>query len=241
MLEEYIVVDLEMTGIHPKVDSIIEIGAVKVKKGEISYFQTLVHPRYEIPEKVVELTGITNAMVEDAKDVDTAMTEFLEFAEELPLIGHMVIMDYGFLKQWAVNAGRKFQRDGLDTLHLSRKLQPELESHRLDDLVEYYNIPREKNHRALEDAKATNILYRSLCTEFELEYPKDFKARPLIYKAKKQTPITVQQLRYLKEFTSYHNIPMVEGAEKLTRSEASRLTDKLITEYGAMCRDPKSE
>ena len=236
MLEAYVVVDLEMTGIHPKADSIIEIGAVKVKPDGMETFQTLVHPRKPIPDAVVELTGITNAMVESAPSVDTAMEAFLAFAEELPLVGHMVITDYAFLKQWAINTNHKFQRDGLDTVHLSRKFQPELERHTLEYLTDYYDIQRDEEHRALDDAMATNILYRCLATEFEAENPKDFKARPLIYKAKKQTPITVQQVRYLKEFCNYHQIPMVEHVENLTRSEASRLTDQYIQKYGAMIR-----
>lgn len=234
MLQEYVVVDLEMTGIHPKVDSIIEIGAVKVKGDRVETFQTLVKPKCSIPERVTEITGITEEMVESADDIETALSHFLEFSEELPLIGHMVQMDYSFLKQWAVNLGWKYQRDGLDTLFLSRKMLPELEKFTLSYLTDYYDISLEGHHRALDDALATNILYRCLATEFEEKYPKDFKARPLIFKAKKQTPITVQQIRYLKEFTKYHGISMPDGVMEMTRSQASRLTDHLISEYGAM-------
>lgn len=237
MLEEYIVVDLEMTGIHPKVDSIIEIGAVKVQGNHVETFQTLVKPKCLIPERVTEITGITEEMVKDAEEIDVALPHFLEFSGDLPLIGHMVQMDYSFLKQWAVNLGMKYQRDGLDTLFLSRKLLPELEKFTLSYLTDYYGIDLHGHHRALDDAMATNILYRSLCTEFEEKNPKDFKARPLIFKAKKQTGITTQQIRYLKEFTKYHGIEMPEGVSDMTRSEASRLTDQMIRQYGAMVRE----
>jgi DNA polymerase-3 subunit alpha (Gram-positive type) len=241
MLDAYVVVDLEMTGVHPKVDAIMEIGAVKVQGERVETFQTLVNPNREIPERVTEITAITEEMVKSAPTVEEALKHFLEFSGDLPIVGHMVQMDYSFLKQAAVNLGMKYQRDGLDTLFLSRKLLPELEKYTLSYLTEYYDIDLEGHHRALADAMATNILYRSLCTEFEEKNPKDFKARPLIFKAKKQTAITVQQLRYLKEFTKYHGIEMPEGVENMTRSEASRLTDQLITKYGAMIRNSHQE
>ena len=241
MLAQYIVVDLEMTGVHAKNDSITEIGAVKVTEHRTETFQTLVKPRTRISREIEKLTGITNEMVESAPSPKEAMTAFLEFAADLPLVGHMITCDYAFLKQAAVNCGLPFERQGLDTLKISRACLPELESHTLDYLTEYYDIPREMNHRALQDALATNVLYRAMATEFEETHEKDFRLKQLNYHAKKQTPATVQQLRYLKRYCEMMGAPLPEGMEGFTRSEASRVTDKLIEKYGKLPKQNEEE
>lgn len=239
MLEKYVVVDLEMTGVQVRIDSVIEIGAVKVTPDCVEYFQKLLKPRTPIPEYIEELTGITNDMVnEQGEDADEAMRAFFEFAEDLPLVGHMISCDYAFLKQWNINKGYKYDRLGVDTLKLSRQFLPELEKRTLDYLVEYYDIYRVTNHRALEDAKATNILYRCLCTEFEEEkFENAFRAKEMQYQAKKQTPATKRQQEYLKKLVKFHGIEMPEGYEAFTRSEMSRVTDRLLSQYGKMDKE----
>ena len=120
MLNDYVVLDLEMTGVNPKNDSITEIGAVRVTGDYVKTFEILVHPRTKIPKDIEKLTGITNEMVEDAAATDEAVEAFLEFAGEAPLVGHMINVDYSFIKQWAVNKGVIYERPVIDTLKLSR-------------------------------------------------------------------------------------------------------------------------
>ncbi len=242
MLKQYVVVDLEMTGVHAKSDSIIEIGAVKVSEdaeGQVKTetFQSLVKPRTPISPEIENLTGISNAMVENALDLDMAMEKFLAFSGELPLVGHMISCDFSFLKQWAVNHKRSFERLGVDTLKISRACLPELPSHKLGDVAEYYGIEAGISHRALEDALMTNILYRTLATEFEEEMASLFVPRTLRYQAKRQTPVTAQQIRFLKRFCEYYHLELPAGLESFTRSEASRVTDKMIERYGRLPKE----
>ena len=101
---DYTVLDLEMTGLAPKRDKVIEIGAVRVRNGEIAdTYGTLVRPGMSIPETVVQLTGITDEMVALGKEENVAMQELLQFIGDDILVGHNLIFDYSFLKQWAVN------------------------------------------------------------------------------------------------------------------------------------------
>ena len=101
---DYTVLDLEMTGLAPKRDKVIEIGAVRVRNGEIAdTYGTLVRPGMSIPETVVQLTGITDEMAALGKEENVAMQELLQFIGDDILVGHNLIFDYSFLKQWAVN------------------------------------------------------------------------------------------------------------------------------------------
>ena len=163
MLEDYMVVDLEMTGLRAKVDRILEIGAVRVEQGNtVAVFGQIINPRMEVPEQITELTGITNEMAREGCSVGKAVEEFRKFADGLPLIGHNILFDYSFLKQYVVNQGGTFEKDGIDTLKLSRKFLPEAEKKTLDYLCSYLNIAPSQRHRALEDAKATAALFQYL-------------------------------------------------------------------------------
>ena len=119
---DLIVVDLEMTGLQVKTDRILEIGAVRIHEDQITdSFQTFVNPHRRLEERIIELTGITDDMVADAPEADAALEAFLAFAGDCPLLGHNIRFDYGFLKQCAINNGRKFERRALDTLKIARK------------------------------------------------------------------------------------------------------------------------
>ncbi len=237
MTEDYICVDLEMTGVHPNKDSIIEIGAVKVKDGQRKEFSALIRPRHAVPPEVEKLTGITNELLsEEGRDTDEVMEEFMAFEEGLPLIGHMISCDYGFLKQWAINHRMTYERKGIDTLMLSRKFYPDLPKKTLDYMTEYLGIERKNNHRALEDAIATEKLYRILKESFEKGNEKDFIPKELRYKGKRQTPATSRQIEYIKDYCREKGIGLPEDIDVLTRSEASRLVDKLIEKHGKLSR-----
>ncbi len=234
MLERYVAVDLEMTGLHPKTDRILEIGAVKVEDGKQEIFHRMVNPRMEISRKVTELTGITDEMVKDGCEPERAAAEFREFAEGFPLVGHNLIYDYSFLKQCLVNHGETFEKDGVDTLKLARKFLPEAEKKTLDYLCSYFQISRKENHRALEDAKAEKLLFQYLQEQFEAQEPEAFLPKPLLYRAKKQGPATAKQKKYLKELADWHKIDLNVDLDSLTRNEASRMTDKILAAYGKL-------
>lgn len=229
-VNDYICVDLETTGLNPKKDHIIEIGAVKVCDGSITEeFSALVYPGVRLEEKITEITGLTDADLKNQPVISQVLPDFLEFAEELPLLGHSVLFDYSFLKKAAVNEKKSFERNGIDTLMISRKYLSQLESRSLSSLCGYFEIPHNA-HRALEDAKATHILYQKLCENFFAE--EDFKPQPLIYKVKKEGPVTRPQKERLYRLLAQHKLTPDYDVELLTKNEASRQIDKILAIYG---------
>ena len=237
MIENYIALDLETTGLHPSEDRILEIGAVKVVNGEITdRYETLVNPGMAISPRIQELTGINDAMAATGKDTKTAITELLEFCEELPLLGHNILFDYSFVKKNAVNLGLTFEKDGVDTLKIARTLLPDLEHKNLPYLCGYYQITQERAHRASDDACAAMELYRRLAAEFPDSPEELFAPRPLICKVKKQGPITPAQKGYLNDLIKYHKISLSVQIDTLTKNEASRIIDKIISGYGRIVR-----
>lgn len=232
MLKDYVVVDLETTGLSAKDNRIIEIGAIKVKEGQVQeIFETFVNPGCAIPKRITEVTGISDSMVAEAAYIETEIVRFIDFSEELPLIGHNLIFDFSFLKVNAVNNRLAFERVGIDTLKIAREKLAELPSKRLDYLCHYFGIPDENHHRAVNDAKVTYELYKILCQLFEKDN-EVFKPAELIYKAKKQSPITDKQIKYLKDLVSFHHINVNYEIDRLTKSQASRIIDNIILEYG---------
>ena len=248
MIGNYTALDLETTGLNPKYDKIIEVGAVKVRNGEIiDRFQQLVCPGITLPEKITGLTGITQEELLEAKGSETVIPQLLDFLEDDVILGHSVMFDYSFLKKAAVNQNlwRPEQSHlGLDTLRLSRIYLPGLPSRRLTDLCLYYGI-RHHAHRALGDAESTVQLYSVLCEEFcenalgevaakqtREEREKTFAPFPLIYKIKRESPIRPQQKQKLYSLLEQHKIIPDYDVEKLTRNEASRLIDRIYFIYG---------
>ena len=149
-MKEYVSVDVETTGLAPKQDKIIEIGAVRVRDGQIvGSFTCFVNPGRILPAHITELTGILQEQVDEAETMESVLPAFLEFAGDLPLVGHRILFDYGFLKRAAVNMRLDFERSGVDTLKLSRQFLSELPSRRLSALCEHFEIPIQA-HRALE-------------------------------------------------------------------------------------------
>lgn len=237
MMQTFVAVDLETTGLRPKYDRILEIGALKVVNGElVETFQTFVDPRMQIPERITELTGITQEMVDGQPQQDQAVTSFLDLCGELPLIGHNILFDYSFLKHQAVNLGREFEKEAADTLAIARHAFPGLPSRSLEAMCAYYRIDRTNAHRAYDDAKATMELYGRLWEEFGGRNPEWFQAKPLVYRVKRQSPITPAQKRYLNDLIKYHRIEVDVGIDSLTKSEASRMIDQMILVHGRIER-----
>lgn len=238
MYDTYIALDLETTGLNPKRDKIIEIGALKVVNGkEVDSFSTFINPGRKLEDRIVELTGITDAQLMDAPYIEEVLPEVLTFIGEYPLLGHHILFDYSFLKKAAVDSKKSFEKKGIDTLKIARKYLPELEHRSLPYLCEYYGIEHQA-HRALADAEATHKLYVKLGELFDPQEDTLFCPAPLQYSVKRDTPATKPQKERLYRLLQQHNMTLGVDVEKLTRSEASRITDKILAagripaEYG---------
>lgn len=241
LLNDYVVIDLEMTGLNAKIDKILELGAVKVRDGKpVEFFSKIVNPRVTLSEKVTELTGITQQMADDGADLDETVSDFFEFLGEDLLVGQNIIFDYGFLKQWAVNHKIPLEKNAVDTLKLARKFLPAEQKKDLESLCTYFEIQRQNAHRALDDAVETAEIFEKLKDFYYEKEPDAFLPKALQYKAKKQSPATLPQKRYLKQFTAYHGIDMPQDVESMSKSEMSRLTDKLIAQYGKIPKQPEA-
>ena len=155
----FVVLDLETTGGSPAGAAITEIGAVKVRGGEVlGEFQTLVDPGSEIPPFIASLTGITTAMVRGAPTIAEVLPTFLEFVRGAVLVAHNAPFDIGFLKAAARQTGHPWPgNEVLDTVQLARRALPreDVPNHKLATLARYFRATVDPNHRALSDARAT--------------------------------------------------------------------------------------
>jgi DNA polymerase-3 subunit alpha (Gram-positive type) len=243
---DYVAFDIETTGLNPKYEKIIEIGAVKVKDGKIAdRFSTFVNPAKSIPERIVELTGICDEDLREAPYIEEVLDRFMEFAGDEVLLGHNLMFDYSFIKKAAVNQKKTFERNGIDTLRIARRFLNGLESRKLGFLCDYYNINLDA-HRALNDAIAAHEIYQRLVGEYAAIEEDTFVPKPLIYSVKKESPITPRQLVLLKQLAQKYKlvcdgnvlypVPEVTGEyidlEKISKNEASRLIDKLLASFG---------
>ena len=153
--DEYVVFDIETTGLHAERDRITEIGAVKVKAGEIvEEFSSFVNPGIPIPEAITKLTGITDAMVEDAPGIEDVLPLFLSFVGEGVLVAHNASFDTGFIRANARRLNMNVENTVLDTLQLSRHLFPELSRHKLNLVAKHLGVELLNHHRAVDDARA---------------------------------------------------------------------------------------
>lgn len=155
----FVVVDLETTGGSPASSGITEIGAVKVRGGEVlGEFQTLVNPGIAIPPFIAVLTGITNSMVASAPRIEAVLPAFLEFARGSVLVAHNSPFDVGFLKAACVEHGQPWPGfDSLDTARLARRVltRDEAPNCKLGTLAKLFRAAVTPCHRALADAQAT--------------------------------------------------------------------------------------
>ena len=180
-------------------------------------------------ERIVQLTGITQEDLKIAPDIAEVLPSLLSFIGDDVLLGHKILFDFSFLKRAAVNQHLTFEKRGIDTLKLARRFLPELESKRLTSLCEYYGIAYDA-HRAASDAVAATELYFKLSKQFPDEDA--YEPVTLIYKVKRDCPITEKQKERLYKLTEKHKIEIDYEIDKLTKSEASRITDKIILKYG---------
>lgn len=165
----FVVVDLETTGTRPQEAGITEIGAVKVRGGEtLGEFNTLTNPQSPVSPNVTMLTGITNAMVASAPPLETALSEFLEFAEldnDTVLVAHNAPFDVRFLTAACAEHNHRWPHPTVvDTLRIARHALPrhEVSNHKLTTLAAFFGVTEQPVHRALEDARATSGVLHGL-------------------------------------------------------------------------------
>lgn len=155
--DSYVAIDIETTGLDPNYDEIIEIAALKIQNGsETDRFHSLVNPKCEIDEFIESLTGITNAMLEEAPDLEIVLPQFLEFVGDKVVVGHNVNFDVNFIYDCAENLKLKlFTNNFVDTMRISRKLYADLKHHTLADLIVTLGVGETVEHRALADCIQT--------------------------------------------------------------------------------------
>jgi ATP-dependent DNA helicase DinG len=152
----YVALDLETTGLDPQRDSILEIGAVKFRGDEVlDKFASLVNPGRAVPPKITELTGITSEMAQDAPSLWSVLPRVSAFVRDLPVVGHNVAFDLGFLRRHQVLASN----DALDTFELAGILMPHAERYSLGKLTESLGVSEPQDHRALGDALLAHQLF----------------------------------------------------------------------------------
>ncbi len=155
-MQDYVVVDIETTGSDPGRHRITEIGAVRVRGGEIvDEWSTLVHPGRRIPGFIVRLTGITDEMVAEAPSFDEVAAGFRDFLGDAVFVAHRASFDHGFLKAEFARLGERLGGPVLCTVVEARRHFPGLPSYGLAALCRHFEIPLETHHRALCDARAT--------------------------------------------------------------------------------------
>ena len=237
MTNSYIALDLETTGLEPKQEKITEIAALKVVDGVISKrYVTFVNPGRSLGAHITQLTGITDKMLADAPPIEELIEDVVRFCGDLPLLGHNIRFDYSFLKHAAVNRGLEFERHGIDTLTLCRAFMTGDTRKNLSCACAYFHVPQSTAHRAQADAEAAHLLYQELMSRHDQDQPDMFAPRPLIYKAKRDQAATKRQKEYLQDLLKCHRIDVTVQIEDMSRSQASRMIDTIISQYGRIPR-----
>ena len=237
MMNSYIALDLETTGLEAKQEKITEIAAIKIIDGAVAgQFVTLVNPMRRLGMHITRLTGITDEMLKDAPPIEDVIGDAVEFFGDLPLLGHNIMFDYSFLKHAAVNSRLEFEKEGLDTLMLCRAFMPGDMKRKLSWACTYAQLSQSAAHRAQADAEAAHRLYQELLKLHSQDRPELFTSKPLIYKAKREQPATKRQKEYLQDLVKCHRIDITVQIDDISRSEASRMIDTIISQYGRIPR-----
>jgi len=157
--DEFVAFDLETTGLSPKTDKIIEIGAVVMKNGkEISRYQTFVDPHQKLLKETTDLTGITDDMLEGAPSIKQVLPEFLEFVGDRVLVAHNADFDTAFIREACRKLGYEYTFTSADTLVLSQNLMTKLSRHKLNIVAAALSLPEFNHHRAADDAVTCGLI-----------------------------------------------------------------------------------
>lgn len=169
---DYVIIDIETTGLSPLWDKIIEVSALKCHDGTIiSVFSSLINIHSPLDEFISALTGITDNMLRDAPELNTVLSEFISFIGNSVLVGHNVSFDINFLYDSILeNKNEYLSNDYIDTMRISRKLHPDQSHHRLIDLCNTYKVDNTGAHRSLNDCIMTQKIYELMKEEILSNY-----------------------------------------------------------------------
>ncbi len=160
---EYVAFDLETTGLYPRRDRIIEIGAVRMRNGEeIDRFQAFVNPRMRLERRTVDLTGITDDLLVEAPSIDTVLPKFLEFVGDSVLVAHNADFDTAFISHACKELGIDYTFTSLDTLTIAQNVLPRQQKYTLDAVARYFRLEDFNHHRAGDDALICGKIYGNL-------------------------------------------------------------------------------
>lgn len=160
-VDDYVVFDLETTGLDPEECQIIEIGALKYRQNElVAQLDILINPHCEIPSLITNLTGIDNELVNNCPTIDEALPRFLDFIEDLTLIAHNSSFDLAFIEKNLERLNISLiDNKNIDTVALSRKYLRKLSNYKLETLKDYFQLEN-ISHRSIGDCFTTNYVYQ---------------------------------------------------------------------------------
>ena len=244
--ETYVVFDIETTGFSPINNRIIEIGAVKVRDGEIlDRYSTFVNPDVPIPFEIEKLTGINDAMVMDAPKIEEVLPQFLAFCEGTVMVAHNASFDMSFIRENAARQGFPTDFTYVDTMVISRVLLPNQNKHTLDALCKTFQVSLENHHRAVDDAEATAhifLKFMEMLAEEKISTLKELNtfARPSVENISRLHPYHCIILAKndlgrinLYRLVSMSHLKYFNRQPKVPKSEILKLRDGLI--IGSAC------
>lgn len=160
-VDDYVVFDIETTGLNKDTDYIIEIGALKYKDNNlVEEFSYLINPNISLPQIITDITGITDNMLKDKETIDTVLPKFIAFIEDLPLLAHNGSFDIGFIEKNIKDLNlSKLTNKSIDTLELAKKYLPQMYNYKLETLKKYFNV-KQVSHRAVGDCYTANYVYQ---------------------------------------------------------------------------------
>ncbi len=228
--DEFVVFDIETTGLSAATCKITEIGAVIERNGEIiSKFNSFVNPGVPIPPNITELTGITDEMVADAPPIKEVLRDFLEYIGDRMLVAHNASFDTGFIRQAAEECGYEFKNPFLDTVAVSRYMNPNLKNHKLDTLAKYYKLGNFNHHRASDDAEMLSAIFNCMTARLK-EEGIDTVSRMNFAMAEKADPLKLK---------TYHQIILVKNKVGL-KNLYKLVSDSYLKYYYRHPRIPKT-
>lgn len=241
----FICFDIETTGLSAARDKITEIGAVKVENGVITdTFSTFVNPEMPIPQKITQLTGITDEMVKDAPSQSEAVSAFLEFAGDNVLVAHNAPFDTSFIAKACEDMGREYNYTSIDTVAISRAILTDIKNCKLDTVAKFLRLGEFNHHRATDDAKMLAKIFITLCRRLTDDFGitktndintkiagGDFKKLPTYHQiilVKNKTG-----LKNLYRLISYSHLNYFYKKPRIPKSELVKYRDGLI--IGSAC------
>lgn len=163
-VDDYVLVDIETTGLSPRNDEIIEIGAIKVKNNKIvDTYDSLIRINQPLNPFITNLTGITNEMLEQGEDPMQVLEEFMDFAGQEILMGHNANFDINFIyDKCAFYLDTYLRNDFIDTMRIAKKVLPNCRNYKLGTLAQVLDVDYEGAHRGLKDVEITYEVYNKL-------------------------------------------------------------------------------